>query len=598
MEIKKKDLELLERISKTLKREFIGIDHIINRIMGDIQSWYLLPEVFDKPLIINLWGMTGTGKTSLVRRLVQLLKMEKDYKELDLSTYQGRQRYTYDSIGMSLKNVSNKRSIILLDEFQQAQSKDSDGNPIQASSYQDVWSILSDGKVVLDINIEEAINSFYKHQMSLNAKDAKEAKVTQWDFNRILKFIATKEERLVILQEFVENPAKSIKKIIKLAEKFENQVTLDFSKSLIFISGNLDDMYKNRVHVLDPDSVEADELHQDSLQLNNNNVKKALDKLFRPEQISRLGNNHVIYPCFSQKSYEKFIKLQLKLIKKRFKKSTGFIFDFDKSIVSKIYTEGVIPSQGARPTISTIKTLIESHLPKIVLEARINKNSQNIKINIDPQGEKLTAKGNKIKMEIPISLPIYKHKNTPHKEPMLSQVAYHEAGHAIVGYYVFNKLPSKIVSKTSMVGAGGYVKYNFDPDKITRKKDLLNILAFSLGGYAAEELIFGKDNISIGSSGDIESATRQARQMVTTFGFGSHFGNTETKNHNIGDTNRSFAEKDDVEIEVLLKESYEVACRILKKQEKLHHQLAEALKKASSVSPVEFNKLIKKFGIK
>ena len=65
----------LENIKIELKREFIGIDYIIEELVDYIQIWYLMPEILTRPIIVNLWGMTGVGKTDLIRKLVSKLDL-------------------------------------------------------------------------------------------------------------------------------------------------------------------------------------------------------------------------------------------------------------------------------------------------------------------------------------------------------------------------------------------------------------------------------------------------------------------------------------------------------------------------------------------
>ena len=68
-----KKTEKLKNAEKVLKSEFIGLDTIIDRILECISPWYLTPEIIERPVVVSLWGLTGTGKTSLVRRLLNLL---------------------------------------------------------------------------------------------------------------------------------------------------------------------------------------------------------------------------------------------------------------------------------------------------------------------------------------------------------------------------------------------------------------------------------------------------------------------------------------------------------------------------------------------
>ena len=70
--------ETLEKTRLELKAHFVGIDEIIDELLDYIQIWYLMPEILNRPIIINLWGMTGVGKTDLIRRLVKAL----DYQHI------------------------------------------------------------------------------------------------------------------------------------------------------------------------------------------------------------------------------------------------------------------------------------------------------------------------------------------------------------------------------------------------------------------------------------------------------------------------------------------------------------------------------------
>jgi hypothetical protein len=63
----------LEQARDELKEKFVGIDAVIDELIDAIRIWFLMPEVLSRPVIINLWGMTGVGKTDLVRRLVRAI---------------------------------------------------------------------------------------------------------------------------------------------------------------------------------------------------------------------------------------------------------------------------------------------------------------------------------------------------------------------------------------------------------------------------------------------------------------------------------------------------------------------------------------------
>ena len=75
----------LENCKVFLKQEFIGIDAIIDDLLDYLQVWYLMPEVLNRPVIVNLWGMTGVGKTDLIRKMVKFLDYQDRFTEIELS---------------------------------------------------------------------------------------------------------------------------------------------------------------------------------------------------------------------------------------------------------------------------------------------------------------------------------------------------------------------------------------------------------------------------------------------------------------------------------------------------------------------------------
>lgn len=54
--------EKLDEAVAILKSEFVGLDDIIDNIKKSIIPWYITPEIIERPVVISLWGLTGTGK--------------------------------------------------------------------------------------------------------------------------------------------------------------------------------------------------------------------------------------------------------------------------------------------------------------------------------------------------------------------------------------------------------------------------------------------------------------------------------------------------------------------------------------------------------
>ena len=78
----------LEEVKIALKEKFLGLDTIIDEVISLMMPWYLFPESQLRPTIINLWGLTGSGKTALVQTLVEMLEYRKLYSHLDMGEFE------------------------------------------------------------------------------------------------------------------------------------------------------------------------------------------------------------------------------------------------------------------------------------------------------------------------------------------------------------------------------------------------------------------------------------------------------------------------------------------------------------------------------
>lgn len=103
--------------------------------------------------------------------------------------------------------------------------------------------------------------------------------------------------------------------------------------------------------------------------------------------------------------------------------------------------------------------------------------------------------------------------------------AYHEAGHAVVGYLLPNCDPVRKVSIISRGRAGGYtLKMPTEDKHYHTLAQFRDELAMSLGGYVVEKLVFGEDQISTGPSSDLKNATHLAHDMVVRYGMSQKLG--------------------------------------------------------------------------
>ncbi|XP_031439852.1 ATP-dependent zinc metalloprotease YME1L1 [Clupea harengus] len=154
--------------------------------------------------------------------------------------------------------------------------------------------------------------------------------------------------------------------------------------------------------------------------------------------------------------------------------------------------------------------------------------------------------------------------------------AYHESGHAIVAYYTKDAMP---INKATIMPRGptlGHVSMLPENDRWSETRaQLLAQMDVSMGGRVAEELVFGDDEVTTGASSDFDGATKIAKMMVTRFGMSSKLG-VMTYNDVTKQSPETQAAVEQ-EVRVLLEDSYERAKNLLKKYNKEHQKLADAL---------------------
>ncbi|MBF4510761.1 MAG: ATP-dependent zinc metalloprotease FtsH [Aeromicrobium sp.] len=181
-------------------------------------------------------------------------------------------------------------------------------------------------------------------------------------------------------------------------------------------------------------------------------------------------------------------------------------------------------------------------------------------------------------------------------------IAYHEAGHALVGHVLPNTDPIHKISIISRGRALGYTLALPIEDKfLSSRSEMLDEIAMMLGGRVAEAITMG--DITTGASNDIERSTKLARQMVTqygmsdklgpmTFGEGQHevfLGRDFSATPNYS---QEIAFEIDKEVRRLIDDSYETAYQILTDRRELLEQMADVLVERETIDKEELEALL------
>lgn len=440
----------LKEIGENLKKRFHGIDTIIDKIIDQIETWYLFDDLLYRPTVINLFGLTATGKSTLVKDLVKSLNMYEKFIDIDLGksfNYTKSTMFFRDEgpitsrIYNTLKDTDEK-GILLIDEIQKMKDQN-------ASVFNEIWGLLSDGKIgsghvainkvdaLIDMleseitNYQDAITEFEYMRNSdnpdPNSFNYSEMKIKGWNpitqpipyskkyyinnylssitlenfedlrplfdyhnfslnktgypfgFDNILKKMY--ENNKITLNKILELPNFAfIKPLIKIAQNYKkylidkyNKVSskdpLVFSKLLIFITGNVNELYLDSKNI----NISADELHQKTMKLTTDDLKNELLKIFKPEEVSRFGGNFIIFPSLSSEAFRSIIIDKLEQIEKDVKN----ISNIKVKLITDKYLDyleraSIVASLGARPVISRIYTEINIVVPKLIKTAKLN----------------------------------------------------------------------------------------------------------------------------------------------------------------------------------------------------------------------------------
>lgn len=185
--------------------------------------------------------------------------------------------------------------------------------------------------------------------------------------------------------------------------------------------------------------------------------------------------------------------------------------------------------------------------------------------------------------------------------------AYHEAGHALVASVLPHADPVHKISIIARGHAGGYtLKLPLEERRLQSKKEFLDDIAMSLGGYVAEEAVFG--DITTGPSNDLQVSTALARDMVTKYGMSEKLGPVALEGsggralfggRGIGghEYSEDVSAKIDAEVSKIMNDAFASARKIVSEHRKTLDAIADELMLNESIEREEFEKILLVNGI-
>jgi hypothetical protein len=520
----------LEAARIELKAKFVGIDEVIDELMDAVRIWYLMPEVLSRPVIVNLWGMTGVGKTDLVRRLVKALDFQERFAEVELSN--SDQTMYQSSVASYLEGNGindDQPSIVLFDEIQRFNTLNPDGSPVQSTKFTDFWELLSDGRLAkrsrddLDYTIQDAT---YELRDLTKRKAAGEEGINPDEGIGIWQARSLKQ-RLTLDMPTDELAEISRSKMIELLRDAKRRKVVyepvNHSKTLCIISGNLDDAFTMATLSNEAD-VDADIFHAFTEKITVVDIKGALARRFRPEQVARFGNIHLVYTSLKKSDFVTLISREVERVCVTTAKHFGITLTVSRAVEELIYRNGVFPVQGVRPVFSSVIDILEANVSRFLFEA-LMADAAHIAVDYEPVRKVLVGRisgedGSLITTnEVPYvgRLDKVRQRNV---EDVVANVSIHEAGHAVAYALLFGLAPLQLTSKVASSYAAGFTF----PHEIHETRDqLLSKIQVFLAGGIAEDVIFGEGNSTVGRANDREMATQLAIDIIRRYGFDPEF---------------------------------------------------------------------------
>ena len=596
----------LQEAKKVLKTEFIGLDDIIDRIFECISPWYLTPEVLERPIVVSLWGLTGTGKTSLVRRLLNLLEITGKSLFFDCGEQAGTMsdslfsdkldnlfdspavnendfRFTKEEISKFDLNLSETKKTektdpldytFIFDEFQYLRTKDEDNKEVDRSGSRAIWNLIDSG--LIDISQSSfKVNRILDYFVDLEGflEQSPETKLKNGHFEpgissklsstvMYFRWFSPEEDeeedkngkgekvgyRLIETEDlaFIVRRLNMIKKGLgfNFSEKIDTFTTLkdylsylkdyidliskpkiiNCSKSLIFILGNLDEAFSLTSEDMNPD-VDADVYHDITSRVNIMDIKGALKRRFRDEQIGRLGNNIIIYPSLRKQDFKTVIKKELNRISERFFKLSGIAIEYSDRMEEFIYSEGVYPIQGVRPIFTTISSIITPRISEIL----ISKDPETDRIAFDVSSKRIDTeevtitvyqfnKNKELKREEKTIRTTLGSLRDPKRCEKLAIQSVHEASHSVVYSKLTGKFPSAIIA--GCITGGGFMMKEIKEDLSSEGiYEFENDVKTSLAGYVGERVFFDEKRCTLGASSDFSSVWENVSDAFAHCGY-------------------------------------------------------------------------------
>lgn len=530
-----------------LRTNHFGIDTEIQRLLDAFAPWYRFAETQARPQVIGLWGMTGTGKSSLIRSMVKAAELEDRTYWLDAG--ECRDSYWLGCFKDRIEKLQTGTPFILVvDEFQHARTKENGIEIVEATALRELWELLDSGRIVAWPHFGNEVELVYFKDRLIRALAAgvriRNGRVVQGQekYNEVMEVGSSRPGSAGyavspnMLEQFRHlhhqpqpSPIQLEQRLSTLSgdgillwidELLRNALTarvVDASKMLVILSGNLDELYtaeKEALAELDPDVL----LHRHR-DIGLAGVQNALTELFRIEQVGRLGASHVVFPPIGKATVDKLVQHAVNELTGKLSAHCERSITVDAALVDHLRSTSAIAVLGARPVVQAVQNTVPLLLSQ-TLDLPNAEAATSIAFGITDGRyvARLTVEGEEHEAVLP--LPVVRHDPHDMGENQIERTAVHEVGHLLCGVLLCGKKPLQVCARTRDPHVEGFVAWDRRPKMPRLRSEIVPELATLLGGWVAERIHFGTDGVSTGSTRDIQLATDFALNMVKNHGMG------------------------------------------------------------------------------
>lgn len=612
----------LEKARTQLNADHVGIDDAIDALIDGVAAWFQFPELQQRPRVLGLWGMTGTGKSSLVKGLVKALEVEDRTFWLDAGQ-NGERSWLDEPLSRVGERMDGEPFVLVVDEFQHARTITNGQETPESTPLRAFWELIDSGRFLtwprsyhlsdlLDLRdqlsaaIAQGVSvregkvvrgvNVHARCLGLDVPSAKLRSDRPW-------FVPDKEvermqqgynDRVRSRQEvravFAHcNGPESLHVLNDWIAQSYRMREVDGSKAMVIVLGNLDELYvmgKDLWPELHPDVL----LHRHR-KLSANGIPALLARMFRMEQVGRLGYDHILFPPLGEEATSRLVQSRIDRLSGSMGNNLGASIHFSEEAGAAITHNAAVPVLGARPLITAVDRIV----PALVCEACARSGQQDGRSNgfhisfAAGQFVVRSSSGEGSSNVLRSPFPKGPAMNTEH----VRRIAVHEAGHVVAGVFLADTRPLQACVRSAGGEVAGFVVWDDRSHEPFLRKEVIGRLALALGGYAAERMRYGPEGISLGSSDDLRKATRMALGLIREEGFGS---SPCYQSEHIGDPGvgfRGMMVEREREARSWLEEALQQAEAILEQEQRLFARLVDRLCAVRSLIATELNTIIK-----